>query len=58
MSNTLDWMEGLVELINAFYQATGDHQRVETYGHGIGELTPIVGSNLPHIFRPSEESDE
>lgn len=34
MENTLEWMEGLATRLNEYLQASGDDDRVQTFGYG------------------------
>lgn len=39
MRNTLPWMEGLAEKINAYLEATGDYDRVVCHGQSLQTIT-------------------
>lgn len=50
MTNKLEWMDTLAELLNAFYAETGSSERVETSGYGLSDITAVVGARIPKRF--------
>lgn len=54
MSNTLEWMAGLTKAINAYLEATGDGDRVTSFGYGLQTITAQEISTLDSFGYPTQ----